>query len=518
MPAPASRALRPALRTGSVLAGRYRLHTPQPPAPGDPPQVERWRAEDVVLARPVDVLVLLAGGRRSGWGRELLEAAAAAGTLADPALARVYDAAVEQVPAERYGRANGTVDIAYVVSEHIPGAPLADVLTEHGPLRADDAVDLVLGAAEGLAVAHHCQVLHGAITPAVAVLSDSGGLRLRDTAVAGVLTRHADDGAAAATPADDVRALAGCLYALLTGYWPAVAGPQGAGLPAAPVTGGRPGSLCSPRQVRAGVPRAVDDAVMAVLGPRPGPPGEGPTAQEFARRLREAATSEAASRLPAPPARRLPRLPPALARRLPVALLALLLVGVGVTAYRQGRSLGTVQKDRNDLQALVEATPSATPGAPPGAGTRLNLSAPGVRVTAFDPPPGDGHEDDAAVGNAVDGDPATAWSTEMYATESFGGLKRGVGLLVDLGAPTSVARVELGVSPGVDLELHAGDAAPTDIAALPTVASVANAPAVTSLTPARPVVARYLVVWLTRLPRDGGSFRGSISEMFVVRG
>lgn len=518
MPTPASRALRPALGPGSVLAGRYRLHTAVPELPGDPPQVERWRAEDVVLARPVEVLVLVASGRRAAWGRELLEAAAAAGTVADPALARVYDAALEQVPAERYGRPSGEVDVAYVVSEALSGPRVVDLVTEHGPLRPEDAVDLVLPAVDGLAAAHARGVLHGAVTPATAVVTEAG-VRLRDTSVDAALHRRTDDAVQpAATEADDVRALAGVLYALLTGRWPGTAGPDGAGLSTAPHVGGRDGRLCSPRQVRAGVPRALDAAVTRVLDPahHGGPPVT--TARELGRLLRDAAATDAASRAPVARSRRLPRLPPRLARVAPWALVSAVVVAVAATAYVQGRDLGTVRREQNDLQALVEATPSATPGASPGAGARLDLLAPGVRITAFDPPPGDGHEDDAAVGNAVDGDPGTAWTTEGYETARLGGVKPGVGLLIDLGQPTPVARVELGVVPGMDLELHAGDAPPADIAGLPVVATAVNAPAVTQLTPQAPVTARFLVVWITRLPRDGARFRGTVKEMFVVRG
>lgn len=517
MAPPASRALEPALGPGSVLAGRYRLHTRLTPVPGDPAQAERWRAEDVVLARAVDVLVVVASGRRAGWGRELLEAAAAAGTVSEPALARVYDAAVEQVDAERYGRPAGRVDVAYVVTEHLAGATVAEVLLESGPLRPDDAVDLVLGAVDGLAAAHARGVVHGGITPAVAVVTDTG-LRLRDAAVAAVLARRAEPATSTPTVADDVRALAGCLYALLTGRWPGACGPHSGGLPEAPRVGSRQERLCSPRQLRAGVPSALDAAIMRVLGVQPGDERAIETAPAFGRLLRDAMAADTAARLPVRRPRRSSQLPPAVSRRLPAALVLVVALAVGLTAYSQGRGLGTVTRDRSDLQALVEATPSASPGSSSGAGTRLNLSPPGVRVTAFDPPPGDGRENDAAVSNVLDGDPATAWTTENYDSAQLGGVKGGVGLLVDLGQPTAVAQVELGVGPGLDLELHAGDTAPAAIDSLPTVATVSNAPAVTRLTPPQPVTARYFVVWLTRLPPDRGRFRGTVSEMFFVRG
>ena len=37
-----------------------------------------------------------------------------------------------------------------------------------------------------------------------------------------------------------------------------------------------------------------------------------------------------------------------------------------------------------------------------------------VKATAFDPPPGDGQENDADVGKTIDGDPNTLWQTSGY--------------------------------------------------------------------------------------------------------
>jgi hypothetical protein len=52
---------------------------------------------------------------------------------------------------------------------------------------------------------------------------------------------------------------------------------------------------------------------------------------------------------------------------------------------------------------------------------------------AFDPA-GDGAEHNADLGNLVDGDPSTLWSTEQYNNRNFGGLKPGVGVILRLDA------------------------------------------------------------------------------------
>jgi hypothetical protein len=453
--ASSSRALRPAAGAGTLLAGRYRLTEPREPFPDDPEDASRWRAVDDVLARPVEVLLLLAGGKRAAAGRALLDAAAAAGTVGAPSLAQVYDAAVETVPGERYGREAGPVEVAYVVSESVRGRSLAEAVGQDGPLEPEAAAAAVLRAAEGLRAAHARGVAHGGISPATVWLVDDGGVRLVDTAVGAALDRQ--QRTAPPDPADDVAALVGCLYAALTGRWPQrdVHAPSG-GLPPAPTTGGRDGRTCSPRQVRAGVPRALDDVVVRGLGPdRPFR-----DAGALVTALHRAADAGVAAR-PLPR----PRRPVGSSLRrpwVPYLLVAVLLVVVGVVSYGSGREFGTVQTpadELSELEALVQSTPSPVPGED-GTGERLDLAAAGVRISAFDPPPGDQSENAGAVPNTADADPATAWETERYDTSRFGGLKEGVGLLLDLGEPTAVRQVEVGLRPGADVELRAGDAEP----------------------------------------------------------
>ena len=525
---PVSRALRPDVGPGTLLAGRYRLVDPLPPVPGDPDEAARWRACDDVLDRPVDVLLILASGKRSAWGRDLLQAAAAAGAVRSPGLVQVYDAALEEVPAVRYGRPAGTCDIAYVVSEHVPGTTLSELLADDGPLDPAHALALGLEGAEALRVAHERGVLHGGITPATVLLTEDGGLRLRDTGVAAVLAQRSDGGSEPArTAAEDVHAFAACLYAMLTARWPGSATEaDGAGLRPAPVLPDRgpagEGRLCSPRQVRAGVPRHLDDAVLRVLQPggRAVGPSQPPveTADALLRLLTTAGDADAAARVPVPRPRRRPELPPTLRRRLPYALVALLLVVAAVGGYTRGRSLGTVQETGSELEALVDSTPPPVPGdGDGGGGQRIDLALDGLSVTAFDPPPGDGAENNAAVPNVLDGDPGTAWETERYDTSRFGGLKPGVGLLVDLGEPAVVEQVELGLTPGVDVELRAADEPFPDADGYAVVAAVPDAEQVARLVPAEPVTARYFLVWFTRLPPDGDRWRAGVREMFFVR-
>jgi hypothetical protein len=262
-PPPGPRALRPVLRSGDLLADRYRLeHAVEPEPRGADEEDESpailWQAHDEVLARPVAVKVLRAAGRKGvAEARPFLEAAATAGGLSSPVLARVYDAAIQQWPAERSGRPAGEVDVAYVISEWVDGRDLAAVLTAEGPLEPEQAVALTVEAAEALQGAHDSGLCHGRIHPGNVMLNGAGRLKVTDAATSSALPGRAVPAARAddpVGPAADVRDLTAVLYAMLTARWPASATPQpSCGIPAAPAPkdGRSRGRLTSPRHPRA---------------------------------------------------------------------------------------------------------------------------------------------------------------------------------------------------------------------------------------------------------------------------
>ena len=274
-PPPGRRALRPVLRPGDLLAGRYRLE--ELVRADEDTRDDLWRAVDEALARAVAVRVLPAAGRRgAAAARPFLEAAALAGTVASPVLARVDDAALEERPAERSGRPAGGVDVAYVVREWVDGRDLATVLREDGPYEPAEAARRVAALADGLHAAHARGIAHGRVHPGNVVVTAAGELRLTDLALSSAVPEGAVPSARAddpSGPAADVRDLTAVLYALLTARWPAAATPQPAsGVPLAPAVREREdrprGRLTSPRQVRAGVPRALDELVVGVLARR----------------------------------------------------------------------------------------------------------------------------------------------------------------------------------------------------------------------------------------------------------
>ena len=504
----------PDLRAGELLAGRYRLTR----LVSDAGPATVWQATDEVLARAVAVKLLPASGRGgAAAARPFLEAAGRAGVLSHPGLARVYDAALEARPAQRAGR---TVDLAYVISEWVDGRTLAEALRADGPLDPIEAVRLAHEAAGALGAAHAARVGHGRVHLGNLMLTFSGRLLLTDAAVAAAAhgaplpTLTPGEPLGGPEVARDTRDLAAVLYALVTARWPAGSTPQpGSGLAAAPQPGGS--GLYSPRQVRAGIPRALDDVVVRALDPARAP-HRNPlaTPRALAQALDEAGPE---LREPTPAAHARRRRSPRLLRHTTTLIALALVAAVGVSAYSLGRHVGTLPRKEGALDALAQ--PSAEPSHAGPRSSRIDLTRPPVVVRDYDPFGRDGAEQPGSVPNAYDGDATTAWTTDGYSSPAFGGLKPGVGLLVDLGAPARLSSVQVGlVTPGAALELRSSDQLGDNADAFSTVARQNDATQVATLVPTSARPARYWLVWFTALPKgDRGRFRDGVAELVFNR-
>lgn len=474
---------RPQLEPGEVLNRRYVLLRPLP-APGGA-QARVWQATDEVLARPVAVKVLAA---RESPAAAFLEAAARAGAVEARPLARIYDAAVEPLLVRP--------SLAYVISEWIEGEPLAEVLAR-GPLPAAQALDLTLQAVGALVDAHAAGVVHGRLHPGNVHVTPAGRLRLTDAEVASALATPTERPSAA----DDVRDVAALLYAMLTARWPDDATGQPArGVPLAP-HGGHGGYR--PRQLRAGVPRALDAVVVRALHPDR---VDGRPPVDTAVALRTALEAAADEVLPEGEAA--PRRAPGRLRRLgPSLLVSVLLVVLAVVCYSLGLSVGALPpQDDGRRTARTASAPAVA----------VDLGA--AQLRDYDPFGSPPQENPDSVVNAFDGAASTAWSTELYRTELFGNLKPGVGLLVDLGAPTALSEVDVDLArAGATLELRAGDTLGPDQTLLPVVSSDGGHQVAVRLAVPPGTTARYWLVWITKLPRDGDQYRAAIEELRLLR-
>ena len=136
-------------------------------------------------------------------------------------------------------------------------------------------------------------------------------------------------------------------------------------------------------------------------------------------------------------------------------------------------------------------------GGGPGPGGGGGSSSVTLRgITAYDPPPGDGREHDAQAPLATDGKQSTFWATETYLTPAFGGLKKGVGLVLDAGSATALHTVTVSTdTPGFTAVIRAGDApgGPFSDDSRP------QAVGAETTFPLDGHTARYYVLWITNL-------------------
>lgn len=154
-------------------------------------------------------------------------------------------------------------------------------------------------------------------------------------------------------------------------------------------------------------------------------------------------------------------------------------------------------------------------------------SAPYALVSArdFDPPGdgGDGVENPDQVRYVMDGDPSTAWTTERYGrSANFNGRKPGAGVIVDLGEVKEVSWVTVDVGSG---PTSADIRVPSDPAVTsPPMEAASQWRRIDGFTASTGAVelkldatieTRWLLVYLTAMPRDGANYVGSIHEIRV---
>ncbi|MBW3614130.1 MAG: protein kinase [Actinobacteria bacterium] len=423
---------------GRQLLGRYRLVGLL--ARGG--MAEVWEGVDEVLARPVALKMLhphLAADEafRERFRREAISAA----RLAHPNVVATFDT----------GEDEGT---AFIVMELVRGQTVRQLLEENGPLPAAVVAAIGVQIAEALQHAHDAGLVHRDVKPANVLLCEpeprSGDpiprVKVADFGIARAATRDGADltqpGALLGTakylapeqvegePPDarsDVYALGVVLYELLTGRPPFVADSE-----VATAMAHLNQDPLRPRQVRAGIPRALDAVVTRAMARDPA--GRYQSAADLGNALRsiDLGTDDAVPsvvRDPTPPSGLAPTfrqtertwLVPAAV----IVLLAGALTGLGVLFTRSEVGRGILQGDGRSR--------SAEPG------TAID----GVVAHSFDPQGNDRSENEDDVGAVTDGDPNTSWSTVRYDTREFGGLKEGVGLSIELPEPTEVRRVRV---------------------------------------------------------------------------
>jgi len=468
-----------------VIADRYELEE----LVGTGGMSSVYRARDRLLERNVALKVLHPHyGSDEEYVERFRREARAVARLSHPHIVTVIDR----------GEDDGQ---QYIVFEYVDGENLKQLVERSGPLPLWRVVDLGVAVADALAFAHEQGLIHRDVKPQNVLLTPDGDAKVTDFGIArslevehGVTQTGTVLGTSnylspeqasgrATTPATDVYSLGVVLYELLTAEVPfpgdnfvAVA-MKHINEPLPDLLERRPDA---PLRLVAAVERALEKD----------PSRRFRTMDDFARELRvcrqELDEPEAARTIvTGVPVIRSSEPRRTRARRSRVPLYVLLVLAavaaivVGVLALGGSKGDGT------------QAHTGTTTAAGGGDGGAVALSG----VTGYDPG-GSAGEHDSKAALAADGNPSSYWDTEHYASASFGGLKDGVGLVLDAGSSRKLTSVTVTTdTPGFTAQILSGSAVGGPFAQDSSVRSVTSS----TTFQLRGGTGRYYVVWITNL-------------------
>ncbi len=532
------------LAPGATVGGRYRLVSL---VTTDDTGNAFWRAKDTVLPRDMAVTLLPEGDTASATVARTLRV----GRLHHIGLPQTLDVGTEQ------GQ-------SYVVGQWVDGATLTDLLAG-GPLEPDVATSITAKVSEAVAEAHRNGIALGAINPSLVRVNFDGQVRLSH------VIAHGN-----ATPDQDIRAVGGLLYLMLTGMWPlqsTVAGtspavveqadpdrtvslgtPTRSQLPAAPT---RMGREVPANELRKSVPTPL--SALAERALHPDDPSGIHAVGAIAALLRQPETigappaaAEPEPQRPAlnPAERRLVkerRVKLAVASVMIAAFSALIIIVVASLAKQvmdsvAGPTVTGVQKLTLAVQPTTapvpppKTSPRATPSrgattsaAPTTRPTTSATTAPPASVvqkitdaTVYDPA-GDGVKDNTDQAPLVfDGNPQTHWGTFDYKQQFPSSTKPGVGLVLGFANPITPTSVTVtSDTAGTVVEIRA--AAAPDLKYEQTTAlgrgSITTGsdgnPGSTTIALKNAPRSKYLVVFVVGMAPDGQQFKSHINEVSV---
>jgi eukaryotic-like serine/threonine-protein kinase len=485
---------------GDLIAGRYELEE----LVGSGGMSDVFRARDNQLDRRVAIKIL--HGRYAG-DPEYLERfrseARAVARLSHPNIVTVIDRGDDS------GR-------QYIVFEHVDGENLKEFVQRSGRLPVGRAVELALAVADGLAFAHQQGLVHRDVKPQNVLLSREGEVKVTDFGIArslevergvtqtgtvlgtGEYLAPEQASGKPVSPATDVYSLGVVLWEMLAGQVPF----DGENFVAVALRHVNE-PLPSLRELRPDVSPRLAAAVERALAKDPELrfPSMAALAKELRACLAEGeravpvAQDDAALTLITPPAPA--PVPPARVRRrrsrrgpLAWALLALAIAGAAFAAVvllgggsHHGGSGGGG-------------------GGGGGGGSTVHLSG----VGDYDPQ-GTGSEHASTAPRATDGNGGTYWMTEHYNSQDFGGLKDGVGLVLNAGSSTKLAQLTVTTpTPGFVAEIQVGDSQGGPF----TVDSSSQTVGASTTFTLDGKSGQYYVVWITQLPPG---LRAEISEV-----
>ncbi|GAA3349823.1 protein kinase family protein [Amorphoplanes nipponensis] len=485
---------------GEILAERYQL---EEHVNNDSAGRQVWRGIDVILRRPVAVVLRYPGGDSA---TEMLQAAVDASRVIHPNLVGVYDAIDEGAR-------------AYVVREWVDGEALRELIAQEGPLDPVRATAIAHSIADALVAVHATGMVHGNVHPGTTLIGDDGRIVLADA--------RADS---ADSTESDVRSVGGILYFSLTGRWPH-AELRSSALPDAMRDSS--GAVIPPRQIRAGVPAYLDDLTMDLLDKRVAAPAADALTAELARL--NSADDEYDDVGPLRFTQGTSAEPVRSTRKIVIGIGALVVIAVIGLVF----GIQAISKSGDDSPAKTTQANTA-PQDPAGAGTgtgdtgdgtpaaapkKLTLTPDMVRIV--DPPQGD-RTDEGEAAYTVDDDKDTVWKTSGFRQAKFYN-KPGMGLLINLGTPRTVSDIRVEASaPGIAMDIRTGTKDPGNTSAgdeeiVKTYQKLGDSDtAKTAGTNSAFSVFdenakyQYLLIFITELPQDeDGRYRAEISKVEV---
>ncbi len=492
----------PLVAGGTLAGGRIRLLIFY----GESPHLQFWQAADTLTRQHLAVTVVdPENALPSATVDAILSATASLRGIDAPGLARVID-----VGRDRCG--------GVVVCEWTRGATLKEVAnTRPSPIGVADAV---------LSLAETADAVHGAGL----TLSIDHPERIRVSVDGRVVLAFAATMPNTA-PRDDLRGIGAVMYALLVNRWPfngkaATKDWQGVELDAQ-------GRIQDPAALNPRVPFLVSSTAAGLVRD-----GDGiRSAKTVSTLLREA--SHDAKSYAAPSTTRELFLPPAPgcyasfrdfgpaekvehARRQLVkmclggaaAVALAVLMTFANTISQVADTVDTDGKMKVDKLGLQTTSPKPAPLAAPPPASQTRTVKP-LKAAVFSP--GGTPDSPNSAGLAIDGNPATAWSTDTYRdSEPFPKFKDGVGLLLQLPEPTSLSAV------AIDLD-STGTVAQIRSSASATPAKLRDTVELSPPTPLRPghnvipvntyASITFVLVWISTLGTTGGKSHSDISEV-----
>jgi hypothetical protein len=192
-------------------------------------------------------------------------------------------------------------------------------------------------------------------------------------------------------------------------------------------------------------------------------------------------------------------------------VIVLVLAAIGLVGWSISRSM-------HHSAATPQASGSSSAGTSPAASSVLlrPVSASSFELSGTDDPGG--------APLAIDGSTSTAWHTDYYYGESaFGNLKKGTGLLLDMGKQVRLSQVsvQFGTSCCTAADIEIGNStSPSELNSFTVVQRTTTAQGTTMFNVTSKASGRYVLIWLTNLPPmtgSGGQYEAFIYNI-IVRG